>query len=322
MKKYYIFVICIFVYSLAIYSAITVTNNEELVYLGGDAIGIKLLATGVLVVDVDRNDVDIKVSDVILKVNGNKIETNKELLNYGREGKELELEIDRKGKIIYTKIIPKLDKDLNEYKLGLYVKDSSAGVGTLSFYTNERFAALGHGITETKENIVLPIDSGAITRTSILSIKKGLVNDPGYIKGTITNDIYGDIYLNTSRGIYGKVKLDLMEKDKTSYAIASKKEVKTGKALVYVTLDDMKKKEYEIVIDKIIQSEETKNMIIRIKDKELLNITGGIIQGMSGSPIIQNGKIVGVVTHVLASNPTKGYGVFAESMYKDMIKFN
>ena len=151
------------------------TENMNIV-LGGEAVGIKLLATGVLVMGIDRNDIGLEVGDIILEVDGNKIETNLELVSYAKksEGKELNLKINRKDEIKEIKIIPELDNISKEYKLGLWVKDSSAGVGTITFYEKNqgKFASLGHGVTETGENYILPITTGAITKTKIYSIKR------------------------------------------------------------------------------------------------------------------------------------------------------
>lgn len=293
------------------------------IVIGGETIGIKLLATGVLVMSLDRDDVDIQVADIILKVNNVKIETNAELQNMTKNsnGKKLDLEIMRKEKIFNTQISPIFDELSGEYKLGLWVKDSSAGVGTITFYDRKKmkFAALGHAVTETKENYILPITSGGITSTDIYSIKKGISKVPGELKGTITSNIIGEIIHNTGKGIYGKMYNDDYLKDKKSIKTLQKTEIKQGTAQIYSFLDGKEAKSYEIYIEKILlNSSGNKNMIIKITDEELLNKTGGIVQGMSGSPIIQNGKLIGAVTHVFLNDPTRGYAVFIENMIEDM----
>lgn len=298
------------------------TKDMEFI-LGGDGVGIKLLATGVLVMGIDRDDTNLKIGDIILSVNGNNIDTNIKLLEYAKEaeGKDITLKINRKNEIIYESITPIIDNITKEYKLGLWVKDSSAGVGTITFYekNNLYFAGLGHGVTETKENYILPITSGAITFTNIFSLKKGEVQNPGELKGTITQDILGEIITNTQRGIFGKITNKSIIDKKESIKIMKKSDIKEGKASIVCTLDNNEKREYEIVIQKILPNSNTnKNMIIKITDEALLEKTGGIIQGMSGSPIIQDGKLVGAVTHVFLNDPTRGYGVFVESMIEDM----
>ncbi|MEG2348505.1 MAG: SpoIVB peptidase [Clostridia bacterium] len=293
------------------------------VILGGDTVGIKLLTTGVLVMGVDRQDCPLKIGDIILKVNGKKVESNAELISFCEKsnGKELNLEVDRHSRIFETKIIPIKDEISQEYKLGIWVKDSSAGVGTVTFYDKAsiKFAALGHGVTETKENYILPITTGGLTRTTIYSIKKGVVNSPGELKGSITDDIVGSIETNTEKGIYGKILKSELFENRKEIEILSKSKIKEGKASIFCTLDDNVIKEYKIEIEKVIlTSTGNKNMVIRITDEELINKTGGIVQGMSGSPIVQDGKLIGAVTHVFLNDPTRGYGVFIENMIEDL----
>lgn len=298
------------------------TKNMKFI-IGGETIGVKLLATGVLVMGLDRTDTNLKIGDIILSVDGKKVESNLELQKITKEsgGKELELKVNRESKEFYTKITPKKGEITNEYKLGLWVKDSSAGVGTITFYekTNKKFAALGHAVTETQENYILPITSGGITKTNIYSIKKGVAKVPGELKGTMTNDIIGQIYGNTDKGIYGEIVDDIYMKEKEEIEIASKTEIKEGEASIFCTLDDNVVKEYKIQIEKVLlTSTGNKNMTIKITDEKLLEKTGGIIQGMSGSPIVQDGKLIGAVTHVFLNDPTRGYGVFIENMIEDM----
>lgn len=322
-----LFIYCFFNYNklIAVYNLQkdieTKVENMEIV-LGGDAVGIKLLATGVLVVGVDRQDIGIEVGDIILEVNGTKIESNDELIKFVNEsnGNNLDLKINRQGKEFNTSVTPNYDNLSNAYKLEMWVKDSSAGVGTITFYDKKsgKFGALGHAVTETKENYILPITSGGITKTEIYSVKKGIAKMPGELKGTLTNDTLGDISGNTDKGVYGKV-YDTSSINKESIEVLPKSKIKEGKASIFCTLDDNEIKEYSIEIEKVLlTSSGNKNMIIKITDEKLLEKTGGIIQGMSGSPIVQDGKLVGAVTHVFLNDPTKGYGVFIENMIEDM----
>ncbi|MDO4282599.1 MAG: SpoIVB peptidase [Clostridia bacterium] len=291
--------------------------------IGGETVGVKLLATGVLVMGIDRTDTNLKMGDIILSVDGKKVESNLELQKITQEsnGKELELKVSREDKEFYTKITPQRGEITDEYKLGLWVKDSSAGVGTVTFYeaNSNKFAALGHAVTETQENYILPITTGGITKTNIYSIKKGVAKAPGELKGTITNDILGQIYGNTDKGIYGEMVDNIYMKGKGEIEIASKTDIKEGDASIFCTLDDNEVKEYSIKIEKVLlTSTGNKNMTIKITDEKLLEKTGGIIQGMSGSPIVQDGKLIGAVTHVFLNDPTRGYGVFIENMIEDM----
>lgn len=302
------------------------TKNLKFV-LGGESCGIKLLAAGVLVVEVDNKSVDLQVSDVILKIDNMEVNSNKELVEYINKqdvkGKEVTLLITRNGNEKNIKVTPIYNDETQSYELGIWVKDSSAGVGMVTFYelNNKYFAALGHGITETSKNIVLPIQSGAIVKSKITSINKGHPKEPGDIRGTIYKEVYGQIRLNTINGIYGELEnTDILDK-KEIIEVAYKSEIKQGNAKIYCTLEDNETKDYDIEIINVLNGSSTnKNMIIKVTDKMLLEKTGGIVQGMSGSPIVQDGKLVGAVTHVFLNDPTKGYGVFIENMIEDMIR--
>lgn len=199
------------------------------------------------------------------------------------------------------------------------------GVGTISFYdpTTGEFGALGHGILDVDTEELIDIARGDIVTSKIVSIVKGEKGKPGELQGSIDNGkIIGEVYKNTSFGIYGKLNNMTMLEQETDKVmqVMPRDEVKEGKASILCTLDDNKQEEYEIEIEKVYTSTNrtNKNMIIKVTDKRLLEKTGGIIQGMSGSPIIQDGKFVGAVTHVMVNNPEKGYGIFADTMLKQM----
>lgn len=300
---------------------VTCSKKNTQYILGGEAVGIKLLASGVLVMGNDRTDTDLKVGDVILEVNGCKIETNAELEEYASLGQKLSLTVEREGKTINIEIEPRLGQTTGEYKLGLWVKDSSAGVGTVTFYEKDtlKFAALGHAITETSNQNILPITTGGITKTEIYMIKKGIAKIPGELKGTLTNDTLGQIYTNSQNGIFGYIEDKDKFQNQEVIEISTKEEIETKEAYIYVTLDDNIKKKYKIEIEKVyLNSTDNKNIAIRIVDDELISKTGGIVQGMSGAPIVQNGKLIGCITHVLLDDPLRGYGAFIENMIKDM----
>lgn len=295
-------------------------KNSEYI-LGGDAVGIKLLASGVLVMGIDRFDTELKIGDIILEVNGCKIETNAELEEYASLGQKLTLKILREGKNLEIDIEPKISENTGEYKLGLWVKDSSAGVGTITFYEKNslKFAALGHAITETANQNILPITTGGITKTEIYMIKKGISKIPGELKGTLTNDTIGQIYTNTKNGIFGYIENKDMINLNNTIEIGAKEEIENKEAYIYVTLDDNVKKKYKIQIEKVyLNSTDNKNIAIKIIDEDLIAKTGGIIQGMSGAPIVQNGKLIGCITHVLLDEPLRGYGAFIENMINDL----
>lgn len=296
--------------------------------LGGEITGIKILSSGVLVIGVDNILNGLQEGDIILDLDEVEIESNQDIIDYiNMENvikKGLVTAKVKRGEDIFKKDLKvSYSECTGKYELGLWVKDSSAGVGTISFYekNNGYFAALGHGITETRENVVVPITSGAIVKAKIESIKKGYPKEPGDIKGIIYKDVIGEIYKNTVNGIYGVVENKEEINSKDSIKAVSKHEIKEGEAYIYCTLEDNVVSKYKIKINSVLlDSTGNKNMIIQIVDKELLNKTGGIVQGMSGSPIVQEGKLIGAVTHVFLNDPTKGYAVFVENMIEDMRK--
>ena len=199
------------------------------------------------------------------------------------------------------------------------------GVGTISFYepSTNSFAALGHGIIDIDTGKLVTIANGEVTKANILSVEKGKKGEPGEIRGSLLNqNTIGNVSKNTRFGIYGKL-TDISSLDigkENEIPVAAREEIKTGKAKIICSLENNKKEEYEIEIQKIFinNNSDNKSMTIKVTDERLLEKTGGIIQGMSGSPIIQDGKFVGAITHVLVSNPTLGYGVFADTMIKQM----
>ena len=300
----------------------------------GNAIGLKLYTEGVLIVGMSEIEgkrpyefSGIKEGDRIISIDNKKIETTEDLIETvnSSKGKEVSIKYVRENSEEVTNITPVQTKQ-DEYKLGLWVRDAAAGVGTASFYipSTGMFASLGHGITDIDTGDLITISNGELVSTNIVSIQKGEKGKPGEIKGSIEGSSkIGEVYKNTSFGIYGKKtnknRLNITEKE---MEILNRNEIKQGKAEIICELESGNKKNYSIEIEKIYTSnnKDNKSMLIKITDKELLEKTGGIIQGMSGSPIIQNGKLVGAVTHVMVNDPTKGYAVFADMMIKQMVQ--
>jgi len=266
----------------------------------------------------------IEEGDRIIKVNNTQIDSTDELIETVNMsgGKEIKVEYVHEQETKECSITPvKMNDD--EYKLGLWVRDSAAGVGTVTFYepSTKTFGALGHGISDIDTGELIDIASGEFVTTRILSITKGESGTPGKIQGTIENqENIGLISKNTRFGIYGTVdNLSGLNIDTSKeMEVATRDEIETGKATILCSLDNDTPQEYEIEIEKIFKNNnyDNKSMEIRVTDERLLEKTGGIIQGMSGSPIIQNGKFIGAVTHVLVDNPEEGYGVFADIMLK------
>ena len=317
---------------------VTVIDDIEVVPIG-KIIGLKLYTNGVLVVgmseieDCNNNlikpyqNTDIKEGDTILKINENEIQdidVLKEVVNKS-EGENLKLTILRDGSILTSNITPVKTND-KEYKLGLWVKDAATGVGTMTYYepNSKSFAVLGHGITDSDTNNLINIESGELVTSKVISIKKGEIENPGEIKGTILNQqTIGRVSKNTQFGIYGtldnltSLNIDTSKKMK----VALRDEIKIGEAKIICSLDNSNKtKEYSIEIEKIYYDNDynNKSMLIRVTDPELIDKTGGIIRGLSGAPIIQNGKFIGAVTNVLVSNHEIGYAIFGDLMVKEM----
>lgn len=299
----------------------------------GKAIGMKLYTEGLLVVGMSEiegkkpyENSGIETGDKIIEVDNNQIDNTDELIECvnNSNGKELEIKYISDNEEKTTSIEP-VKTSSNEYKLGLWVRDAAAGVGTLTFYepSTGEFGALGHGINDVDTYELIDIASGELVTTDIIDIVKGEDGSPGEIRGTIDNGIsLGNIYKNTSFGIYGNIdnvaKLTLTQYKE--YEVANRSEITTGKAEIICELENGKTQSYEIEIQRLFleNNENNKSMLIKVTDEELIEKTGGIIQGMSGAPIIQNGKFIGAVTHVLVNDAKTGYAVFGDLMIKQM----
>ena len=303
----------------------------------GEIVGIKLNTSGVLVVGTSSIEgidgqiykpfegTGILEGDSIIEVNGNIVNNTFELVkNISKSnGQEIEIKFVRNGEEKTCKITPVKNKQ-EEYKIGLWVRDSAGGVGTVTFYNEETksFAGLGHAITDIDTGEIINTSSGEIDDVNIFSIIKGEKEEPGKVQGTIINgSAIGNIYKNCGFGIYGTVEnlnnLNINYNRKVK--VASRQEIELGKA-TFLSGIDGQVKEYELEIEKIYlnNNEDNKSMLIKITDEELLEKTGGIIQGMSGSPIIQNGKFIGAITHVFVKEPQVGYAVFGDMMLNEL----
>lgn len=302
-------------------------NSEKVyVYLGGYPLGFTIMCKGVIVVAVSNELIgDIKEGDVITKIEDIEISSVSEILSLINsseyKGKELSVELVRDDKTITTKITPIYDETQKFYKLGLWVRDNAAGVGTLTYIRQDsyRFGALGHPVCDIDTGSLLPAKNGNIFKCNIVGYKKGVRGDAGELKGLFlrNSSVLGNLDANNEYGVYGNFDKDFISNlDTPVVEVARRDEVKSGKAKIRCTINGTAPKEYDIEIVKTYfqSSKANKSMFIRVTDEELLATTGGIVQGMSGSPIIQNGKLVGAVTHVFVSDPTKGYGIYAEWM--------
>ncbi|MBR5452243.1 MAG: SpoIVB peptidase [Clostridia bacterium] len=302
---------------------------ERYVQVLGTPFGIKIYADGVMVVGMSEVDTEngnlcpakecgIKVGDVIHKVNGKQVYSNKELAKLAEncQGENLCIELSRNEKTMTVTVTPRYSVTEKCYKIGIWVRDSSAGIGTLTFYDSASgiLAGLGHGITDSSTKKIIPIAKGELVSAEIISSEKSVPGDPGELHGRFSLKNLGNLLLNSDSGVYGTAK-SVFATDR-SYPVATKQEIKVGEAMVLTTVDGSEPKWYKCRIDKVYFSarEESMDMAVSISDPELLEKTGGIVQGMSGSPIIQNGKLIGAVAHVFVNEPTKGYAIFAEDM--------
>ncbi len=305
-------------------------TSEKYLVPCGTPFGIKMLTAGVVVVGLTPIETEkgtvapaknggLKEGDIIISVNGEKISSFTELSKRisASDGREVKLLVRRKGKELNLYVSPVKSITDGVFRCGIWARDSSAGIGTVTFYdaVNGRFGGLGHPICDVDTGEMLPLSSGEVVPVTILDVEKGVAGDPGELKGTfISNITVGNLSENTETGVYGQLKNKPIENE--PLPVCLKQDVKTGSAEILSTVSGRTPKNYKIEIEKInlSSSSPTKNMVVRIVDPALLEITGGIVQGMSGSPIIQNGKLVGAVTHVFVNDPTRGYGIFVENM--------
>lgn len=305
--------------------------DRRVVALCGTPFGIKMVTDGVMVVgtgavtDCNSRAVSpaqtagIQEGDIILSINGEKISSKKQLtkLVESSAGQPLSLVVRRGEQLTSLHLSPVRSSLDNSYHLGLWVRDSSAGIGTMTFYdpNNGCFAGLGHAICDVDTGQLMPLSQGEIVEASIIGVHAGKSGSPGQLQGAfVANRSIGSLYTNSYNGVYGRLMNQPV--DAQTIPMAQCQEVRQGPVKILTTVSGQKPQLFDACIEKISlsQDEPTKNMILRITDPDLLELSGGIVQGMSGSPIIQDGMLVGAVTHVFVNDPTRGYGIFAENM--------
>lgn len=312
--------------------ASTETVSGNTVLLGGMPVGIYMETDGVMVLNTEQiQSIDgkeyepaanlVRSGDYITAVDHQEISGKKDLLEAVEEISDdsVVLTVRRGDEMMDVKISP-VEYAPGQYRLGIWVRDNVQGLGTVTFLTDKsRFGALGHGIHDTDTNVLMSISDGTVYRTSIQDIIKGADGSPGSMEGIIVYNNYnvlGTIDKNTEAGIYGSIEqIDELFEEQIPIETAAKEEIMTGSASIRCFIDN-ELKEYEIQVTDVDMSgsEINKGLVIQVTDPELLEKTGGIIQGMSGSPIIQNGKLIGAVTHVFVQDSTMGYGIFIENM--------
>lgn len=308
--------------------------EAPLVIPGGAPFGIKLLTDGVVVIGTGEvgtskgpvcpaANAGIKTGDVIVSIKGSKISSNQDIAEIVSEsgGKPMKVVYKRNGREETALITPAYSAKDGGYKAGVWVRDSTAGIGTVTFYDpgTGAFGGLGHPVCDADTGQLLPLSSGEAVNVAILGVKKGEAGAPGELVGNfISLSPEGRLTSNCSCGVFGF--LNKAPSMASPIPVAMRQDIHCGDATILTTVSGTAPKEYSVKIERISMKEDTtRNMIIRITDPELLSITGGIVQGMSGSPIIQDGKLIGAVTHVFISDPTKGYGVFSDAMYEQSL---
>lgn len=308
--------------------------DETELYVGGDIVGFSLNGDGVVIIafgnvetkngslNTTKNS-NLKKGDIIIEIEGEQVSSVADICRIANKDenkdKALQIKYKRNGKIEETTILSALDQNSKIYKIGLWVKDDVSGIGTLTFVkkSNNRFGALGHPICDNDTKTIYNIESGEMYPCTVLGLKKGTKGKAGELRGLFIqgkNNKIGIVDKNTEYGVFGQMTKDYSKKEVLT--AGGRLYAKPGKAVIRTSVDGENAKDYEIEIVKTNyqSSDNEKSMVIKVTDKELLNKTGGIIQGMSGSPIIQNGRIIGAVTHVFINDPTKGYGVYLDWM--------
>lgn len=309
--------------------------ENQKVIASGAPVGIKLKTNGIIIINVSgvimkdgtriipAETAGLITGDILKKAGGKDLNSISDLVDVIKNsgGEPIEIIYKRQDTEYRTTITPVKSEEDDEYRIGVWVRDSSAGIGTLTFIDprNKIYGALGHGINDIDTGSLLQVSSGSLLESTIQGIKKGMKGSPGELEGDFLNNprVLGDIRLNCDFGIFGKIDDKKFNKKwGRLLEIGPHSTVKPGKATILACIDDDKVEEFDIEIQRISKADlsSTKNMVLRITDQRLLNATGGIVQGMSGSPIIQDGHLIGAVTHVFINDPVRGYGVFIESM--------
>lgn len=322
MKKMirYVSVMLIAVLLTPVFS-VSAADERRTVRLGGVPFGLTMYTGGVIVVNVREEDdspayaAGIRENDLILSADGEEVSSNEELKEIVSEsgGEDIELSVIRGKSPISVTITPEQDED-GDYSVGMWVRDSTAGLGTVTYFdeSTHSFGALGHGICDRDTGMLMPLGSGQVVKAEIESISKAKKGIAGGLNGIMTDDEIGELTVNSAFGVYGRY---TATPEGEEYPCAYDSEIHTGKATVYTTLDDSGIGEYEVEIENLnLNDKSGQNMVLRVTDEELLDKTGGIIQGMSGSPIVQDGRLIGAVTHVFVNSPEKGYAITIGNM--------
>ncbi len=309
----------------------TSQTGTRFVYPIGKTVGIKLFSDGVLVIDTSdikteggnaspAKECGLKQGDIITHINSQEVNSIEDVQDILQEtaGSPIKMQVlrdERTSSITTTACLSTSD---GSYKLGAWIRDSMAGIGTMTFYDPQSnvFGTLGHAINDIDTAQIMPLESGAIMPSTVTKVTKGLSGNPGQLHGSfeVQQDL-GELYANTVGGVFGRLTDDDIINQASLLPVGMSNEIIEGPATILSNVTGDAVEEYEINIMKVMHdSKDTRHLMIQVTDKKLLDLTGGIVQGMSGSPILQNGKLIGAVTHVLLDDPKCGYGIFAEEM--------
>lgn len=312
----------------------TVAAQTRTVTVSGAPFGVKMFADGALVVafsdqvtelgsENPAKEAGLRLGDVIISAGGNAVHGNEELSRAiaAAGGGAVEIVYLRDGVQHTCSVTPVRDRDSGAYRAGVWVRDSSAGIGTLTFVDTDKgtFAGLGHAVSDSDTGADFPLLSGEIVPVTIIGIRKGAAGSPGELQGEFSGGTaLGTVIANDTAGVYGTLRDDAPTVSGRILPVARIQQVEVGAAQILTTINGTQPQLYEVTIERVNMTagDPNRNLLVRVTDQELLSATGGIVQGMSGSPIIQNGSLVGAVTHVLVNDPTRGYGIFAENMLK------
>ena len=293
----------------------------------GHTVGIKLFSRGVMVVKLTEDSTParacgLQTGDVIVRCGGATVRSSEQfqalLQKTGRQATDLQ--VQRSGKNVTLSVCPEQNEQ-GTYSIGAWIRDSMAGIGTVTYYdpATGTFGALGHGITDTDTAQLMPFSSGSVLPSTVKAVKRGEIGSAGELRGDfVLEETLGDLYANTDCGVFGRLEADSASwQQGKALPVASPSEVAAGPATILANVQGDEVRAYDVEILKIVSnSGDGRELVLSVTDPDLIAATGGIVQGMSGSPILQNGKFVGAVTHVLLNDPTKGYGIFLETMLK------
>lgn len=297
----------------------------------GRTVGIKLFSDGVMVVGFSEVDTGsgrsaparecgLRAGDIITHINSEEVDTIEEVQQVLAQvgGAQMSIRASREGKPLQLTAQAVQCSADGAYKLGAWIRDSMAGIGTMTFYdpATGRFGALGHGINDVDTAQLMPLESGSIMYSEVAGVKKGVSGEPGELQGAfeVERDL-GELYANTAQGIFGQLADPAMAEGLEPVEVARRSQVKTGPAVIRSNINGRAVEEYEVEIVHVYPAGgDGRDLMLQVTDTRLLEATGGIVQGMSGSPILQDGRIVGAVTHVLLNDPTKGYGILMDHM--------